>query len=254
MDGALAFDEKAINVRHGDDPPAHVGFWPNMLIVEFARTALAYEAPPLGSTRDRLIVAAERLFAQQSIEGPSLRMISAEAGQGNTRALQYHFGGRRGILAAILLTRLGSMERRRSELLAAAVAHSRTLEIKDILAVLLRPLTEIVDSDGHNMFVRVLAQILMSTHSLEQYYVSRLETPAGPDRCATATEEALEMLAAHAPSLSKPQLATRLTHVLRMFVGAIIDRESSLFAGAPCPTLEETMAEQFQMCAAALCA
>ncbi|KQC36479.1 TetR/AcrR family transcriptional regulator [Frankia sp. ACN1ag] len=53
-------------------------------------------------TRRDLLLAAERLFAAGGIDGPSMREISKAAGQLNTSALQYHFGDRQAVLAAII--------------------------------------------------------------------------------------------------------------------------------------------------------
>ena len=54
------------------------------------------------STRDgrtRLLDSAERLFAERGVDGPSLRDINTAAGQRNASGVQYHFGGRAGLLA-----------------------------------------------------------------------------------------------------------------------------------------------------------
>ena len=53
-------------------------------------------------TRDKLITAAEELFGERSIDGVSLREITAKAGQKNPNALQYHFQNRDGLLQAIV--------------------------------------------------------------------------------------------------------------------------------------------------------
>jgi AcrR family transcriptional regulator len=53
-------------------------------------------------TRQRFIEAAQSLFAQRSIDSVSLNEITVAAGQKNRNALQYHFGGREGLLQAII--------------------------------------------------------------------------------------------------------------------------------------------------------
>jgi AcrR family transcriptional regulator len=52
-------------------------------------------------TRDKLIRAAEHLFARQGFDVP-IRDIQDRAGQRNATALQYHFGGKRKLVAAII--------------------------------------------------------------------------------------------------------------------------------------------------------
>lgn len=49
----------------------------------------------------RIIEAAERLYAERGIDRVSLREIGEWAGQRNTAAIQYHFGGRDGLLTAV---------------------------------------------------------------------------------------------------------------------------------------------------------
>ena len=49
-----------------------------------------------GSSRQRLLDAAERLFAEHGFHGVSLRTITAEAGM-NLAAANYYFGGKEGL-------------------------------------------------------------------------------------------------------------------------------------------------------------
>ena len=53
-------------------------------------------------TRDRLLDAAEALYATQGLDAVSLNQIVARAKQKNRSALQYHFGNRQGLLQAIV--------------------------------------------------------------------------------------------------------------------------------------------------------
>lgn len=53
-------------------------------------------------TREALLDAAEALFAAEGIENVTLAAITRLAGQRNGGAIHYHFGGRDGLLAAIL--------------------------------------------------------------------------------------------------------------------------------------------------------
>jgi AcrR family transcriptional regulator len=53
-------------------------------------------------TRERFIEAAQRLFADRSIDAVSLNEITIAAGQKNRNALQYHFGNRDGLMQAII--------------------------------------------------------------------------------------------------------------------------------------------------------
>lgn len=76
------------------------------------------ESPSRSASSNRLVLTAERLFAQHGIDGVSLRQISAEAGSGNNSAVHYHFGSKQGLVAAIFGHRLPQLIKER-QLLAA---------------------------------------------------------------------------------------------------------------------------------------
>ena len=54
------------------------------------------------ATKERLLREAGRLFARRGLWQPTVREITAAAGQRNVSALNYHFGSRDGLVAAIL--------------------------------------------------------------------------------------------------------------------------------------------------------
>ncbi|MFE3681931.1 TetR/AcrR family transcriptional regulator [Streptomyces sp. NPDC059095] len=56
-------------------------------------------------TREKLIRAAEEVFAAQGVDGAQLRDIVKLAGQSNPSAVQYHFGSRAGLLDAVMAGR-----------------------------------------------------------------------------------------------------------------------------------------------------
>src|SRR5271156_452588 len=68
-------------------------------------------------SRERLILAAERLFAEHGIDGVSLREINLAAGQKNASGLQYHFGKKANLLAAVFAHRVPGIEVRRKGML-----------------------------------------------------------------------------------------------------------------------------------------
>lgn len=64
------------------------------------------DAPAPSASALRLVVAAERRFAEHGIAGVSLRQIAADAGSSNNSAVHYHFGSKYGLIAAIFRYRL----------------------------------------------------------------------------------------------------------------------------------------------------
>ena len=73
--------------------------------------------PQSGQTKERLLEAAERLFAREGLSKTSLRSITEEAGV-NVAAIHYHFGSKDDLLAEILRQRVAPMNRERLAKLA----------------------------------------------------------------------------------------------------------------------------------------
>ncbi|MEV8587366.1 TetR family transcriptional regulator [Streptomyces sp. NPDC051180] len=61
-------------------------------------------------TREKLIRAAEELFADRGVHGAQLRDVVGLAGQANPSAVQYHFGSRAGLLDAVMAGRQARTE------------------------------------------------------------------------------------------------------------------------------------------------
>lgn len=93
-------------------------------------------------TREHLINVAERLFAQQGIDGVSLRAIGVAAGQRNNSAAQYHFGSKQGLLDAIVAARSAVIEARRKEMLEDFRSSGRELDLASVASLSVRPLAE----------------------------------------------------------------------------------------------------------------
>ncbi len=72
---------------------------------------------PSASAR-RIVEVAERLFALHGIDGVSLRQIAAAAGTANNSAVNYHFGSKEGLIAAIFQYRLPQLTSERKMLAA----------------------------------------------------------------------------------------------------------------------------------------
>lgn len=113
----------------------------------------------------RLIRAAERLFAERGIEVVSLREISRAAGQGNTNALQYHFGDRDGVLDAILQRHGRDLDVRRWALLDEY--HPTHGDPRAVAAILVRPIvSKLDDPDGGPEYLQIAAEVVNRSNDL----------------------------------------------------------------------------------------
>lgn len=72
-------------------------------------------------TKERILDAAEELFAEHGYAATSLRDISAKAGV-NLAAINYHFRSKEGLLEAVIDRRLEPVNRKRLEMLEACEA------------------------------------------------------------------------------------------------------------------------------------
>ena len=126
------------------------------------------------STKARIVVAAERLFAAQGIDAVSLREINRLAGAKNAIAVQYHFEDRVGVLRAILAKHLPEVDARRHALLDECEA-SGTTDLRAFAAALVRPLAaKLADPDGGPEYLRINAELLNRPRP-------RLEPSSNPD-------------------------------------------------------------------------
>lgn len=96
------------------------------------------------STAHKLLLTAERLFAEEGLDALSTRRISSEAGQRNNSALQYHFGSKDALLEALLEYRQGPINRRRVALLEALQAQGQTTEVRALIEAMVRPYLELL--------------------------------------------------------------------------------------------------------------
>lgn len=92
----------------------------------------------LDSTRNQLLDTAEKLFLEQGLDEVSLRSIVKQSGVKNQSALQYHFGGREGLISEIVNRRLQQVEGRRRRLVDEALSENRMPDLREVCSLLVR--------------------------------------------------------------------------------------------------------------------
>ena len=109
-------------------------------------------------TREKLLEAAEQLFAERGIDGVSLADINLRAGQKNRNAVHYHFGDKENLIHAVLDKHSEGIEGRRRELLDAA---GELPSLRDLVCALVIPVADkLGDSDGGVAFLKINGQLM----------------------------------------------------------------------------------------------
>ena len=106
-------------------------------------SASAATLSPVGEAcpKQRLLDAAERLFAERGFDGASMRAITAAAGMSVSSA-NYHFGSKEALLAATLRRHVEPLNRRRLERLDLLEASGTAPPLEAVLHVFLAPVFE----------------------------------------------------------------------------------------------------------------
>ena len=112
------------------------------------------------ATTERLISAAEHLFAIHGIDGVSLREINRAAGARNSSALQYHFRDRDGLLRALMVKHGREVEARRHAMLDAYEADGGD-DLRALAGALVRPMAaKLTDPDGGPQYLQIMSDLM----------------------------------------------------------------------------------------------
>ncbi|MBI5090404.1 MAG: TetR/AcrR family transcriptional regulator [Actinobacteria bacterium] len=204
-------------------------------------------APNPEVTKQRLISAAETLFADRGIDAASPREINAAAGQRNSTALQYHFRDRRGLLAAVLAKHQVDVEARRNELLDLYESAGID-DLRALAEALVRPsATKLADPDGGRAFLRIHAQVInrpdwppptagrrRSPDSIDRW--RRLVAPLLPDVAVERLHHRFTAMRVAATELAR-RAASAPRRDDQLFTSHLVDLVSALLAA---PVSEQT--------------
>ncbi len=116
-------------------------------------------------TRDRLLEAAEKLFAARGFDATSVRDITAEAGC-NVAAVNYHFGGKVSLYRELFRRRLGAMrELRIASIRRARVRAGARPSLETLLQAFTRAFLEPhLDHSGGRRLMQLFSRELLDPH------------------------------------------------------------------------------------------
>jgi AcrR family transcriptional regulator len=175
------------------------------------------------STKERILAAAEVLFAQRGFEGASLRQLTAAAGV-NLAAVNYHFGSKDKLVEQVFRRRLDALNASRLAALSR-IAGAADTTVEDVLEAYIRPALDLSHDGSGSLFMRVLARAFAEhDDSLRQFLSANYGHVM-----RQFTAEFARLL----PHLSKPELYWRvdlvtgaLTHAMSGF--GMIQRKSDV--------------------------
>jgi len=112
---------------------------------------------PHFSTKERILSAAEELFARHGFAGASLRAVTAAANV-NLAAVNYHFGSKDNLINEVFRRRLDQLTETRMQALKSA-KQLKNPSLDDVLRAFVDPAFELTrDHSGGAAFMRVLAR------------------------------------------------------------------------------------------------
>lgn len=190
-------------------------------------------ARPGPETRTRILDAAESLFTENGFDGTSMRMITGRAGV-NLAAVNYHFGGKNGLIREVFRRRLSELNRQRllaldaieGEAAGAAPRPSRIVEA--FFGTALR-MAEDTEGGGHE-FMRLLGRTYTEPNEFVRQFLA--------EEYAECVERFLDALYRSLPDVPRADILWRFnfmmgamsyaiagTDALQPFAGRIDDRD-----------------------------
>ena len=110
------------------------------------------------STREAILTAAERLFAEHGVYAVSNRQVSEAAGQGNNAAVGYHFGTKADLVRAIEGKHRLPIDELREQMVART---TESTDLREWVGCLVCPLTEHLAELGNpSWYARFAAQAM----------------------------------------------------------------------------------------------
>ncbi|WP_328442010.1 TetR/AcrR family transcriptional regulator [Streptomyces sp. NBC_00444] len=185
----------------------------------------AIRAEQVNATRELILTAAERLFAERGVYAVSNRQVSEAAGQGNNAAVGYHFGTKADLIRAIVRKHDGRIEEIRSRLLAQI---GDSTDVRDWVDCLVRPVPEhLADLGSPTWYARFCAQVMTDPALYEIMIEESLGSPT--------LRQVIDGLRRCLPDLPADVRAERGDMARHLILHVSAERERALAENAPTP-------------------
>jgi AcrR family transcriptional regulator len=165
-------------------------------------------------TRERLLTTAQRLFARDGIYQVPLKRIVERAGQRNASALHYHFGGRDGLLHAIIVRHDDRIQAERHEMLTTLEREGRADDLRELVRALVEPFSHQLDTPDGREYLQIVSQLSMLFDFWD------VDLPTGP----TETQRMFRSMDRCLPQLAPALRHERITTLLGLVTEALAMR------------------------------
>jgi AcrR family transcriptional regulator len=182
----------------------------------------------MSGTKELLIDAAERLFAERGFAGVGIREIARAAGA-NTAAVNYHFESKNNLWLEIMRRRMAPIDAERFRRLDAARAEAREksqrLSVGALTDALIGPLIdELVDASGAPDTFRIRLMVRLHVETPMLFPGDHLEI------CADARERFAEAMEECFPGGPVKEIYARLFFLSSAMVGLLVHAETLVMA------------------------
>jgi AcrR family transcriptional regulator len=166
------------------------------------------------STKDRILHAAEDLFAQQGFASTSLRQVTSRADV-NIAAVNYHFGSKDNLVNEVFRRRMDDMSAHRMSALQHAL-DATPGQLEPLLAAFVEPALAIAqDRHGGAAFIRVIARAYAESNDSLRKFLS--------DQYGHVPRAFAKAIHACVPALGKEELYRRLDFLSGALTYAMAD-------------------------------
>lgn len=171
------------------------------------------------STRERLLAAGAHLFARDGVDGALTRAIVTSAGQSNDSAINYHFGSRHGLLAAIIDEHMAAIEARQP-------GGPPPVDLPGLVALITTPVSGELETPAGRNFLRIIVQLSGQSGVATRQMPNPLRGSSVGHQLA-ALDDALRTV------LPEDVALERLAMLIGMLTAVLADRARRLDGGQP---------------------
>ncbi|MGJ3508334.1 TetR/AcrR family transcriptional regulator [Enemella sp. A6] len=169
----------------------------------------------MSSAKEAMIDAAERLIAERGLAALTLKDVQIEAKQSNKSAAQYHFGSKRGLLAAVVESRMEPVNDRRLKILNGWDEQGITPSPRQTVEAMIGPLAAETVAKPGSYYARFLQQAITDP-ALSDLFEESLQ--------AESLRRITKIMAVHAP-VEGPTAKLRVSALMTLIMVTLARHE-----------------------------